>query len=104
MKLCRIAHDSLGKPRYAVLKDSRVYLLPVDYSFEHVERFDEAAALDVSEVKLLAPVVPSKIVCVGRNYREHAAELGNKMPEQPLLFLKAPSSVIAAGDSIELPS
>jgi 2-keto-4-pentenoate hydratase/2-oxohepta-3-ene-1,7-dioic acid hydratase in catechol pathway len=43
-------------------------------------------------------------VCVGRNYREHAAELGNKMPDEPLLFLKAPSSVIASGDSIELPS
>src|SRR5215207_5427470 len=54
-------------------------------------------------MKLLEPFVPSKIVCVGRNYREHAAELGNKMPDEPLLFLKAPSSVIASGDSIELP-
>jgi len=54
-------------------------------------------------VTLLAPVQPSKIVCVGRNYREHAAELGNKMPDEPLLFLKAPSSIIASGDRIELP-
>jgi 2-keto-4-pentenoate hydratase/2-oxohepta-3-ene-1,7-dioic acid hydratase in catechol pathway len=93
----------LGKPRYAVLKESRVYPLPRDYSFEHIERFDEDAALDLSEVKLLAPVSPSKIVCVGRNYREHAAELGNKMPDEPLLFLKAPSAVIASGEEIELP-
>ncbi len=101
MKLCRIEYQT--KARYALLRDQRVFPLPGDYSFEPVERFDEAAALDVSEVKLLAPVVPSKIVCVGRNYREHAAELGNKMPEEPLLFLKAPSAVIATGDEIELP-
>jgi 2-keto-4-pentenoate hydratase/2-oxohepta-3-ene-1,7-dioic acid hydratase in catechol pathway len=61
-------------------------------------------AIGISEVKLLAPVSPSKIVCVGRNYREHAAELGNKLPDEPLLFLKAPSAVIANDDCIELPS
>ncbi len=104
MKLCRVAHDSLPKARYAVLKDSKVHPLPADYSFEHIERFDEDAAFDLAEVKLLAPVAPSKIVCVGRNYREHAAELGNKMPDEPLLFLKAPSAVIASGDEIELPA
>lgn len=60
-------------------------------------------AIALSEVKLLAPVAPSKIVCVGRNYREHAAELGNKIPDEPLLFLKAPSAVIAGGDYIVLP-
>ncbi len=46
---------------------------------------------------------PSKIVCVGRNYKEHARELGNVMPEKPLLFLKPPSAVIANGDAIVLP-
>src|SRR5678815_3068745 len=50
------------------------------------------------------PIRPSKIVCVGRNYREHAAELGNKMPDEPLLFLKAPSAIISSGDEIVLPS
>jgi len=54
-------------------------------------------------MKLLEPLRPSKIVCVGRNYREHAAELGNKMPDEPLLFLKAPSALIASGDEIVLP-
>ncbi len=53
---------------------------------------------------LLAPVVPSKIVCIGRNYREHAAELGNEVPKEPLLFLKAPSAVIAPGDAIRIPA
>lgn len=46
---------------------------------------------------------PSKIVCVGRNYAEHAAELGNAVPSEPLLFLKAPSSIILNGESIEIP-
>jgi 2-keto-4-pentenoate hydratase/2-oxohepta-3-ene-1,7-dioic acid hydratase in catechol pathway len=46
---------------------------------------------------------PSKIVCIGRNYLEHARELGNDAPKEPLFFLKPPSSVIAAGDAIELP-
>jgi 2-keto-4-pentenoate hydratase/2-oxohepta-3-ene-1,7-dioic acid hydratase in catechol pathway len=49
-------------------------------------------------------MVPSKIVCVGRNYREHAAELGNKMPDEPLLFLKAPSALIKSGEAIVLPA
>jgi 2-keto-4-pentenoate hydratase/2-oxohepta-3-ene-1,7-dioic acid hydratase in catechol pathway len=47
---------------------------------------------------------PSKIVCVGRNYVKHAEELGNTVPERPLLFLKPPSSLIGNGDAIELPS
>src|SRR3954468_12949124 len=56
----------------------------------------------LSDVKLLAPVSPSKIVCVGRNYAEHAAELGNEVPKEPLLFLKAPSALINHGESIKL--
>ena len=59
--------------------------------------------IPASEVEFLAPVSPSKIVCVGRNYKEHAAELGNKMPDEPLLFLKAPSAIIANGACIERP-
>ncbi|MBK8467100.1 MAG: fumarylacetoacetate hydrolase family protein [Chloracidobacterium sp.] len=47
---------------------------------------------------------PSKIVCVGRNYAEHAAELGNEVPKEPLLFLKAPSAFICSGETIVIPS
>ncbi|MEO8198421.1 MAG: fumarylacetoacetate hydrolase family protein [Thermoanaerobaculia bacterium] len=52
---------------------------------------------------LRAPLVPGKIVCVGRNYREHAAELGNPLPTEPLIFLKAPSALIGPGAAIVLP-
>src|SRR5271165_49465 len=53
--------------------------------------------------RLLPPCAPSKIVCVGRNYAEHAKELGNEVPKEPLIFLKPPSSLIASGDSIVYP-
>lgn len=53
--------------------------------------------------RLLAPVAPSKILCVGRNYRAHARELGNDVPAEPLLFLKPPSSILEPGGAIELP-
>lgn len=57
-----------------------------------------------SEIQVLPIVTPSKIVCVGRNYAEHAKELGNELPIEPLLFLKAPSSLITEGEKITLPS
>jgi 2-keto-4-pentenoate hydratase/2-oxohepta-3-ene-1,7-dioic acid hydratase in catechol pathway len=62
-----------------------------------------AEAVPLAGLRLLAPVAPQKIVCVGRNYREHAAELGNPMPAEPLLFLKAPSALVGDGEAIELP-
>jgi 2-keto-4-pentenoate hydratase/2-oxohepta-3-ene-1,7-dioic acid hydratase in catechol pathway len=55
------------------------------------------------EARLLPPCSPSKIVCVGRNYAEHAKELGNEVPQEPLIFLKPPSSLIASGDEIVYP-
>lgn len=103
MRLYRISHSSLPTPRYAGVVGSNVFPLPADYNFGNIKIPNNEGVLPLSEVKLLAPVAPSKIVCVGRNYREHAAELGNKMPDEPLLFLKAPSSIIASGDEIELP-
>src|SRR5271157_6455886 len=54
-------------------------------------------------IRLLPPCAPTKIVCVGRNYLEHARELGNEAPAEPLIFLKPPSSLIASGDSIVYP-
>ena len=58
--------------------------------------------LPLEGIGLLPPCLPTKIVCVGRNYRDHAAELGNPVPPAPLLFLKPPSSLLAPGGAIEL--
>ena len=66
----------------------------------HTRRIDPIA---FAEAILLAPVRPSKIVCVGRNYREHAAELGNEVPKEPLLFFKPPSALNHPGATIVRP-
>jgi 2-keto-4-pentenoate hydratase/2-oxohepta-3-ene-1,7-dioic acid hydratase in catechol pathway len=58
----------------------------------------------LSDLKLLPPVTPSKIVCVGRNYRDHAAELGNEVPKEPLLFLKPPSALLATRGTVRIPA
>lgn len=104
MRLTRISHRSLNGQRYASVLGSAVFPLPIDFNFERGAVPETVTSFPLDDVTLLAPVVPSKIVCVGRNYREHAAELGNKMPDEPLLFLKAPSALIASGDKIELPA
>jgi 2-keto-4-pentenoate hydratase/2-oxohepta-3-ene-1,7-dioic acid hydratase in catechol pathway len=60
---------------------------------------------DIADVRLLAPVIPrSKIVCVGRNYADHAAELGNELPTSPMLFFKPNTSVAGPGDPVTLPA
>jgi 2-keto-4-pentenoate hydratase/2-oxohepta-3-ene-1,7-dioic acid hydratase in catechol pathway len=72
----------------AVVKD------PAKFDFE---------PLPLNAAELLAPVTPSKIVCVGRNYRDHAKELGNEVPADPLLFFKPPSSLLAHKGTVLMP-
>jgi len=65
----------------------------------------EGASWKAQDVRLLAPVIPrSKIVCVGRNYADHAAEMGNELPTSPMLFFKPNASVVGPGDPVTLPS
>ncbi|MGH9500968.1 MAG: fumarylacetoacetate hydrolase family protein [Terriglobales bacterium] len=83
---------------------TRVFLNPPDSGGDVEDLPTKAIArLPLAEAKLLVPVRPSKIVCVGRNYRAHAAELGNEVPAEPLLFLKPPSSLLAPGADIRRP-
>ena len=60
--------------------------------------------LSLDDVRLLAPVLPSKVVGVARNYPAHAAELGNPLPEEPMVFLKPSTSVVGPGDPIPVPA
>ncbi len=65
---------------------------------------DEAGeALEISALQLLTPVIPGKIVAVGRNYGDHAKELGNDAPAEPIIFLKPPSALLSPGGAIEIP-
>jgi 2-keto-4-pentenoate hydratase/2-oxohepta-3-ene-1,7-dioic acid hydratase in catechol pathway len=72
------------------------------YRFLHSGRIAEGAAVPEGAT-LLTPVVPSKIVCVGRNYAEHVKELGNEAPSEPVLFFKPPSALLAPGGTIVRP-
>jgi 2-keto-4-pentenoate hydratase/2-oxohepta-3-ene-1,7-dioic acid hydratase in catechol pathway len=103
MKLCRVTHATFEQPRYAFIEGGDVCPLNEGEWFDEFAPPRSQYSIPLAEVSLLAPVIPSKIVCVGRNYREHAAELGNKMPEEPLLFLKPPSSVVGDGGTVEIP-
>jgi 2-keto-4-pentenoate hydratase/2-oxohepta-3-ene-1,7-dioic acid hydratase in catechol pathway len=64
---------------------------------------DRAQTVPVGEAELLAPATPSKIVAIGLNYRDHAAERGKPLPREPLIFLKPPSALIGPGEPIRLP-
>jgi len=106
MKICRF--QDAAYIRYGLVEEvagastiSRTLdRLPVD-----IDDFNLAqpAKIALSEARLLSPTQPSKIVCIGRNYREHAKELNHEIPTSPLIFLKPPSAVIANGDEIRRP-
>jgi 2-keto-4-pentenoate hydratase/2-oxohepta-3-ene-1,7-dioic acid hydratase in catechol pathway len=103
MKLCRFALPNSDLARFAKIEGDCLLPFPSSDTLGNLTEPATDKAMLLRCVRLLAPVVPSKIVCVGRNYLEHALELGNKLPDEPLLFLKAPSAVIADGDAITLP-
>ena len=83
---------------YGLVEDDQIYELDSPWSGAR------GRALPLVGVQLLAACAPSKIVCVGRNYRDHAKELGNDVPAEPLIFLKPPSSVIPSGSAIVYPA
>jgi 2-keto-4-pentenoate hydratase/2-oxohepta-3-ene-1,7-dioic acid hydratase in catechol pathway len=103
MKICRILVEN--DARYGRIEGETVYYYSGSIGIPDVsESIAPDGSLDLELVKFLPPVTPSKVVCVGRNYAEHAAELGNKVPKEPLLFLKAPSSIITNGEAIVIPN
>jgi 2-keto-4-pentenoate hydratase/2-oxohepta-3-ene-1,7-dioic acid hydratase in catechol pathway len=103
MKICRFSLPDSQTAHIASLDGTRVIPFPKSETLANLTQPVLAEALPLAEVRLLAPVAPSKIVCIGRNYLEHAIELGNQLPVEPLLFLKAPSSIVGPDEIIELP-
>lgn len=99
MKIVRYQKDNQA-PRFGWVFEEKVGEIEGDL-FGEYRRLK--AETPLTEVRLLAPTMPGKIVCVGRNYAEHAKELGNDVPKTPLIFLKPPSAVINPGDTILLP-
>jgi len=110
MKYCRFQHN--GQAHYGLVESVagresilRVLLTPPEQAGGDMEslRTRRIEPIALEDAALLPPVQPSKIVCVGRNYREHAAELGNEVPQEPLLFFKPTSSLLSPGGTIVRP-
>ncbi len=113
MKLCRLQPLALGPvtsgrrgaefhpaAHFAAIEGDTAYALE---GWLPRARRQTGQSWPLAEVRLLPPVLPSKIVCVGRNYREHIAELKHPTPVEPLIFLKPPSSLIGPEEPILLP-
>jgi 2-keto-4-pentenoate hydratase/2-oxohepta-3-ene-1,7-dioic acid hydratase in catechol pathway len=114
MKYCRFILDNHTQYGAVAQRDGELWidsLIPApeeDLAFrvEHggaVSSTKGFTPMPLKAADLLPPVTPSKIICVGRNYSEHAKELGNEVPSEPLLFFKPPSSLLAPGGVVKLP-
>ena len=111
MKYCRFSQD--GQTRYGLVEEvggeeqiTRVLLTAPHLGEGELDELPSRRMehLPLSRASLLAPVEPTKIVCVGRNYREHANELGHPVPTEPLIFFKPPSSLLDPGSEIRRPA
>ncbi|WP_022891764.1 fumarylacetoacetate hydrolase family protein [Agromyces subbeticus] len=102
MKIARFSHDDTISFGIVDEEEHELVVLKADPMFAGFEPTGERVKL--TDAKLLAPVIPrSKVVAVGKNYRDHAAEMGGDAPAEPLLFLKPNTSVVGPGDAIVLP-
>ncbi|HET9369717.1 MAG TPA: fumarylacetoacetate hydrolase family protein [Vicinamibacterales bacterium] len=98
LRLYRIDHQ--GSPLYAAEREGKWRLVNGDI----FGTFTEGPEISSEGLKLRPPASPSKIVCVGLNYKDHAAEVKKPLPEEPLIFIKPSTAVIGPGDAIEVPA
>lgn len=106
MKLVRFQQDNIEKNGVLYEEGIKELSCPINHAFKssEVETFlEEGEIYQVNEVKILPPVKPSKVICVGLNYREHGQELDMEIPEEPVLFIKPSTSVIGHLDPIIYP-
>lgn len=101
MKIARFSHDDAIL--FGIVDEKDLVVLSGDPLFAGYEPTGDR--VPIADAVILAPVIPrSKIVCVGKNYHDHAAEMGGEAPEEPLLFLKPNTAVIGPGDTIVRPA
>ena len=97
MRIVRIRHD--GNVRYGLADEDTVTLISDDV----FAAWEPEDSLPLEEAHLLSPVIPTKIVCVGLNYHEHAEELGMEVPESPILFLKPSTAINVPDGEVSVP-
>ncbi len=98
MKLVRFAHEDTI--RHGVLEDDLIVAVSGGF-FGVMETMEET--FELSDVRLMSPTTPTKVVCVGLNYRDHAEELGMALPDEPVIFLKPPTAVVGSDYNITYP-
>ncbi len=97
MRVVRIFHEE--DVRYGLADESMVTLI----SDEPFAAWETEGLVPLPQAQLLAPAIPTKIVCAGINYRAHAEEMGHDLPEEPVIFLKPPTAVIGQAAEIRIP-
>jgi 2-keto-4-pentenoate hydratase/2-oxohepta-3-ene-1,7-dioic acid hydratase in catechol pathway len=97
-----VRYETEGRAAWGILDDG-VVLAAQGTPFVDLASTSDVVG-PVGEVRLLAPVTPRTVLCVGRNYRSHAEEFGNKVPDEPLLFLKPPAAVVGPGADVVYPT
>ena len=99
MKVARFSNGS--EPRFGIVDGPELVVLKGHPLVAGYQTTGERIPL--KELKLLAPTIPSKIVCIGKNFADHAAEIGEEITEEPLIFFKPSSAIIGHGDAIVIP-
>jgi len=97
-----VRFEKAGTPSWGIVEGESIVPLSAP-PWEQAAPARAGAPVDRRSAKLLVPTTPSKILCIGRNYRAHAAELGNEVPEKPLVFLKPPSALLPHKGTVLLP-
>ncbi len=90
--------------KYVRFRDPAGAVRRGEFENGHVQFGTESYALDDDAIDVLPPCEPSKIVCIGRNYADHAEEMGSDVPDRPLLFLKPPNTIASHGDTVTAPA
>lgn len=101
MRIARVSVPEVSGPLLGVINGTKIDIIK-GHPFADIEL--TGVSFDLDEVKILSPVLPSKVVCVGKNYADHAKELGGEVPAEPVIFLKPSTTVIGENDPILLPS
>jgi len=101
MRIARVSVPELSGPVFGLVTGTKIEILK-GHPFAELE--PSGVVFDLEKVKILSPVLPSKVVCVGKNYADHAKEMGGEVPIEPVIFIKPSTTVIGENDPIVLPA